>query len=361
MSEPVVTTKEAAANRKSWAKKFKQGYARHCNSRELETLDPDVLELRRTWNLDDDDVINAIGTFWIALKREGSVFGYGDASLFKNGRDGHLGLLARGVVPNSKKFIMPLLFTADEHKAMAAILKKDRKPTKTPSPGLKPHGVIKSRSGKAKDLAASSKHIASSALDPECIGHFLLAISTKEEDDSISTTLLDSCPGQVDLSQSTPAYRGLVTHSGWLGLNISSNGTVTAAPRTPNFTATLTPTVPAQQGYNTCGLYVILNAWASMLEIPITANQHRRVRGWRSHKEFLSKAFDIVNLALRGYMDSSTVKAFMIVYGYADQYPERDVVQVDATRMEKSTPAHGSTLEHWFEEQRGDDMARYLP
>lgn len=358
-------TRNEAANRRAWALVFRQGRARHRKSLRLEplgrkkdghreSLDPAVLQLTGASNLGDDDVVNAIGTFWVALRRKCLVFGYGNAALFKNGRDGDLGLPARGVVPLSNKFIMPLLFTVDEHEAMGAIKQHCRikKPGKTSSTGSKPRGVIKTRGGKSKKLAASSKHTDSSAPDSTCIGHFLLAISTREQDNSISTTLLDSFPGYVTPSEAALAYRGLVTHSGWLGLNPDG----TPATRTPNFAAAaLTPTVPTQQGFNTCGLYVILNAWASMLGIPITAKRQRRVRDWRSYKRFHSLATEMVNLALRGYMDSLTVQAFMVVYGYAEQYPEQDVVAVDAARMEVGT------LGDALEDQKVDDIMQYLP
>ncbi|KAL8784140.1 MAG: hypothetical protein Q9195_009164 [Heterodermia aff. obscurata] len=353
---------EAAANRKAWTHKFRQGRARHRKSLMLEylkreknnlemSLDPAVLKLTGISNLSDDDVINAIGSFWVALRRDDLVFGYGDAALFKNGRRGGLGLRARGVFPDSDKFIMPLLFTVDEHEAMEAIKKQHqiKQSAKTSSEDSKSRGVVKTRGSKSKKLKASSKHIDSSAPDSSCIGHFLLAISTREPDGSISTTLLDSSPGYVTPSEAAAAYRGLVTHSGWLGLN--SDGT--AAIQAPNFTAALTPTVPTQQGFNTCGLYVILNAWASMLEIPITANRQRRVRRSRSYKRFLSLALEIVNLALRGYMDSQTVQAFMIAYGYAEQDAE-DVRAVDAARMESGT------LAAEFDVQWGKDIVPYL-
>ena len=354
-------TKKKPTDREYWARVFRQGRARHRKSIRLEplnrernghgkTLDPAVLELPGFSNLSDDDVINAVGSFWIALKDQGSIFGYGTAGLFKNGRDGSLGLMANGVVPFSNKFIMPLLFTVDEQEAMTAIKKHREKPVKTSSLGPKPRGVIKTRNGKSKKLAPSSKHSDSSEPDSKCIGHFLLAISTTEQDDTISTTLLDSYPGYVTLSETTLAYRGLVTHSGWLGRNPDG----TAATRAPNFTAALTPTVPIQQGGNTCGLYVILNAWASMFDIPITANPRRRVRDWSSYEKFRSLALEIVNLALRGYMDSRTVRAFMVVYGYAKKTAAQNAPRIDAARMERDT------LSNALADQGIVDMTLYL-
>ena len=364
MSGPRMTRNEAANrrdwNRRNWAWEFRQGLARHRKSLRLEplerkkdghgeSLDPAVLQLTRTSNLGDDDVVNAIGTFWVALRRRPLlplIFGYGNAALFKNGRDGHLGILAKGVFPLSNQFIMPLLFTANEHEAMGAIKQRYRiqKPAKTSSTGSEARG------GKSKKLAASLKHNDFSAPDSTCIGHFLVAISTREQDNSISTTLLDSIPGCWPPSEVDAAYRGLVTHSGWLGLNPDGS----PAAVTPNFTAALRPTVPTQQGDSTCGLYAILNAWASMLGIPITANRQRRVRDWRGYKKFHSLVTEMVNLALRGYMDSLTVQAFMIVYGYGELHPEQEVEAVDAARME------AGTLEDALADQSVADRVRYL-
>ena len=61
-----------------------------------------------------------------------------------------------------------------------------------------------------------------------------------------------------------------------------------------------------------------------------------------------------MNLALRGYMDSVTVQAFMVVYGYADPDAEQEVVGVDAARLEQDT------LEDALVDQGIDDITVYL-
>ena len=116
--------------------------------------------------------------------------------------------------------------------------------------------------------------------------------------------------------------RDLVTNSGWLGVDIYGNPLAVQ----PNFVLEENQTVPDQQGINTCGLYVILTAWAQMLNIPITNSltkdekvRRRANRNWRSYKQFHTTAIEIINLALAGYMDSETVQAFFNVYGYSDK------------------------------------------
>ena len=117
--------------------------------------------------------------------------------------------------------------------------------------------------------------------------------------------LFDSRPGTVSMSEILTRAQQIIRNSGWLDENRSTTEvpyTITSFPKR----------VPHQVGENSCALHVILNAWAVILDIPIQATLLRRGR-IESDKfdvaslTFLRQGFNLVNLALEGYMDSVTI------------------------------------------------------
>lgn len=300
------------SNYELWNTRLQQGLQRHRTNRNRRASVgrrySAALQLHGPEELNDDEVINAIGTIWIALRRQrvaqsGIVFGYGLASLFKDCRtqeeQAMYGFVAAGIRPSSDTFIMPLLFSEDSREAHAKI----------------------SRYGSSD------------------IGHFLLAISSVDTAHPmmINTTVMDSCPRIISPRERQQAYQGLVQYSGWLELN-AARQPVAVTPLFSNTNGKSLETfrkVPAQQGRNTCGLYVILNAWAHMLKIPIIESRIRGTRKWWLFQEFHDTAIEIINLALSGHMDSKTIRAFMNVYGYSKQsmVEEDNKDPVDQIRM----------------------------
>ncbi|CAF9922173.1 hypothetical protein IMSHALPRED_005603 [Imshaugia aleurites] len=108
---------------------------------------------------------------------------------------------------------------------------------------------------------------------------------------------------------------------------------------------------------NACGFFVILNAWAVMLEIPIFRGEGRR-KGCGHHNTFIKTGLKIVNLALAGFMDSRTIQAFMNSFGLSEEQdpnaaedPARpcvDAVRMDRKRfrsaLERQQGAHDNTM-----------------
>ena len=75
-----------------------------------------------------------------------------------------------------------------------------------------------------------------------------------------------------------------------------------------------------QQGLE-CGVHVILNAWAWLLEMPLCTTDPRK---GRNHSEktfstsFYRTANGVINQALAGRMDEETMREFLLAYQYVD-------------------------------------------
>lgn len=318
-----------------WKVEFDRGLRQHRITNETQARSStyvETLRLQETQNLKDDQVIDAIAAFWISLMRNGTVFGYGTPLLFLDCRSrvdqATVGVTASGV--GSESFVMPLWLGTDRADAFKKYEKhharsnehehflRSRTPEKTDG-----NSLTKSKSAAENTEAASKGKSSASQKEIGIEGHLLVATATKNMADSnkISISVWDSAPGHTSREIISEAYKGLVTHAGWLGLNNQGQPKLVS----PQIDAAGYIETPKQQGGNTCGIYSILNAWAFMLNIPIHTSPDRRRRGeWRKYKEFIDHAREIIDLALCGCMDSKTVQAFMNVYGYSVNQDVKD-------------------------------------
>ena len=242
--------------------------------------------------LTDEDVILAIAAVWRGLWNDDLRFAFGTANLFQLCREppgaGWHGNVAVGA-PND--FIIPLLFNDDATK--------------------KKTGPIGARSSTT--------------------GHFLLAIAARDSDDSkdVNIRILDSAKGVKNLKHTRTTAQKIVRYSGWMGL--TPKGTV--ADVQPRFTEEII-TTPQQIGGVECGFYVIFNAWAFMLGIPVINSTQRN--GTTSDADFLQCGRRVVNLALCGCLDAGTVQAFFNHFGYCEAQDPADAVQpMDSVRMDE--------------------------
>lgn len=149
------------------------------------------------------------------------------------------------------------------------------------------------------------------------IGHYVLAVAQVTDRGPIKIKLMDSSPGIIAKQHIHAAIAGVVMYSGWLGKNGTNPLMVWPAIEVTNIF------VPKQELNNACGLNVVLNAWAEMLNISIN-NQRYRVKPCEDKDaeteesaDFLRQTIEIINLAILGHMDTETILAFMISYGYA--------------------------------------------
>jgi len=183
-------------------------------------------------------------------------------------------------------------------------------------------------------------------------GHHLLAIATRSPPSThITLTIYDSAPGHIPPPTIHAAARGLVTHTGWLGILPSGQPDRSLPPRVFN---PLHPRVPLQVGGNSCGLYTILNAWAWMLGIRVRAG---RRGGCGAAGTFEELGREVVDLAMGGEMDGGTVRAFLWVFGYAEGEEGGDGMdEVEAVRLEGTRDGEGGTLERELARVQEEDL-----
>ena len=106
----------------------------------------------------------------------------------------------------------------------------------------------------------------------------------------------------------------MVTVSGWMGQRFQ--GPVWEV--TPDFEPTRFEKCPNQgEGSDDCGLYVVLNAWAVMLGIPITKLKKLKLPEGKDLGDFHESGGLLMNWALRGCLDFRTIQAFLKVWGYS--------------------------------------------
>ncbi len=290
---------------KTWRKSLEQGLAYHeavraRNPRTTNDASKDATKIESSSNMADDDVVLGIAPIWEGLKRLGRAdfdFTYAGLDVFAPGKRGV------GAVGRLTRFIMPLCFASTKAEAIAT--------------------------GKGK------------VQEP---GHLLLCVAelVDNEPKTVQVQVLDSRVGTVDNRRIVQKAERIIRTCGWLG---------NTKPKQVVFRPFIGTPVPRQVGINACGLYVILNAWAVMLGIPILPKPRREPskgnEKYASDGEFLDLGLRIVNLALEGFMDSTTIQAFFNVFGYSVEQrcgdPARAVIRVNAVGM--NVNKLGRTLE----------------
>ena len=261
-------------------------------------------------NLADYDVVLGIAPIWEGLKRLGRPdidFTFAGLDTFcPRDEEQHLGAVGRW-----SRFIMPLFFSQV----------------------------------RTEELANQGKH----AEPIKSLGHLLLCVAELVNDQPMTVRLeiFESRPHTISNEAIILRAQELVKSSGWLGENRSE---------TPVEYTVVAKRVPHQVGQNTCGLHVILNAWAVMLGIPIHPSTWRRGRTERNQFDavdaaFLSQGLELVNLALAGFMDSATIQAFFNVHGYSAEQrhgdPARAVIPVNAVGMNQDKLLRTLQKRHW--------------
>lgn len=283
----------------NWKAKLERGLRQHRASQPTVRI-PNILDRDKDFNLaeaalkksplqndrdlTDEEVVKGIATLWTALQKEGKHFAFGSSNTFlgcrKEGFD--VDLAVKGP---KYPFIMPLIFPPDsdntEHGMPKSTFKRAEGLVKRPSPG---------------------------------IGHHLLAVARVSDGGYIMVTVLNSLPDYVKKETIEEVVRKVIRFSGWLGKDQSGTKPLPVWP-TVKFEY---PIVPTQEGSNTCGLYVILNAWATMLELEITPTFTRRrlPRKERPDTPFIKALMELINLAISGHLHTETIVAFLVSYGY---------------------------------------------
>lgn len=272
-----------------------------------------------------DDVLFAVATVWEPLRNRGTHFAFAGLDVFDHSvqqMDTPNRLQGSGVVGEGNVFIMPLLLsppdTEDVEEGYTESLEKKEQETN------------------AKGRVKKDKTKASAEQPSFELGHFLLAVAEKDSTKSrkVNITIFDS--RIITLDKDVIRKRATELACTWLGTKVE--------------TEFVFRKVPQQIGNsNACGLYVILNAWAIMLGIgPIIERSSRR-KGCGTDTGFLNFGLNMVNLALAGFMDSRTIRAFLNCYGYTkveEPLNQGDAmnntvkaVRMDSERLERALQA----------------------
>lgn len=289
----------------SWQQSLTQGLGYHDalkanNPRFTTDTRKTATTINRSSELADYEVVLGIAPIWEGLKRLQRVdinFTFAGMDVFSPGgeQEGY------GAVGGWSRFIMPLFLSPIDDEALAK------------------HQLANQEKGRNKFQG---------------VGHLLLCVAelVNSQAMTVQVEILDSCVDPANLQRIKQIIPTMIERSGWLagGSGIQPVYRYNEKP------------VPRQVGGNTCGLYVILNAWATMLGVPIHPYWQRRRRfehyeGNDTDDAFLATGLRIVNLALQGFMDSATIQAFFNVFGYSVEQrfgdPTRSVVAVNAVGM----------------------------
>ena len=274
---------DSISTKRSWSEKLDRGLKRHRRARReewdrpqkeilekstpLEKLPDDPYNYRGLW---DDQVMTSIGVVWDALRQNDILFAVSPLEDLQHCRKkGDTGIECK-VALGPNPFIIPLTLWSEE----------------SPNVGQ--------------------------------LGHHLLAVAQVTDRGPIKIKLMDSSPGRIAKQHIQAVIAGLIMYSGWLGKDGKRPRRVWPAIEFDECV------VPEQELVNACGLNVVLNAWAEMLNISINRSRHRVKACKDGYEElaesahFLRQAIEIFDLAISGHMDTETILAFMIWYGYAD-------------------------------------------
>ena len=127
------------------------------------------------------------------------------------------------VVHGPRPLIMPLLFSPDE---MASYL-GDQRPFSDEM--VETHGEgaeLETKGAKSQDRFYKRKHAQDLGV---LLGHFILAIARKTNDDIIQISIMNSSVKHIAKAAVSKTVRSLVTNKGWLGID---QGGVQNLPRT---------------------------------------------------------------------------------------------------------------------------------
>ena len=149
------------------------------------------------------------------------------------------------------------------------------------------------------------------------VGHWALAIAKPpagkgKETEVVDVHLLNSTETTNVQEHIFAAAENVTRHTGWLGMNQDG---LSALPYHGSFVRK-TQKVPYQKANWSCGLHVVISAWAIILKIPIMSQTQWR-GGDKAYQDFCQFGTRVINCALAGFMDTRTIQAFLNTSGFA--------------------------------------------
>ena len=297
---------QAPKKQTTWKKILDEGMERHRRSKK--NADPSKdrnLQIDKFFNMQYEWVVVAIASVWAALGNDNHQFAFSSHRFFESE-------VKTLVNASAERFILPLLI---------------------------PH---------SEDAADNM------------IAHIVLATADmkKGEDNTfqVALTIRDSLPDYiVEPDRFYQTAQDLIEGSQWPFNQTDNSGQISNLI----FTKATAPKIPYQaKGRNECGFHTIINAWAIMLGIPIYDSPDGKRRAMVTFTaQFPNLGLEIVNLVLRGHMDTRTIQAFLHYYGYAaEQDCNTEGVLVNNV---KTIPFSGDSFHQLVRElARGQQLAK---
>ncbi|KAL8970177.1 MAG: hypothetical protein Q9197_003951 [Variospora fuerteventurae] len=293
-----ISEKEENRRADGWQRILVRGMARHSDAYKADPGRSKFHHVKYSSMVEDIDVVLCIASVWDPLRAQGRHFAFNEANNYQNARfqtldaQGRPTLEVRAAVHTESDLMIPMVL---DNVYQSPVNSARPNPANGPA----------QRRVRVPFVEGTNPN-----------PHTLLAFVENKEDEKVNIIILDSRPGTKDPSRILESILKTICHIGWKDRDVQ--GVATPLDMEPPCTVER-PIVPAQEGIDACGIYVIFNAWVHMLGLP-------RVGAWirpRYNRKyicdedgFLQIGMRIVNLALSGHMDLLTIQAFLNYYGY---------------------------------------------
>lgn len=331
-----------------WMAKFQSNHGRFMA--QMRKVRHFPLKIGKDTELSDEQIFSAIGAIWHPLWKKGVRFSFAVPSTCTlNRKLEKLEVGNRAIAGSGGEYplILPLLGHGNKFLTGEDVQKEEERKEKEgaennkgkqPGKAEKETNTQKTKNhtkgGPPNDKKKTEKDKDPTKwVEPGGLGHYVLVVADRipTTDMTVRIQLLDSFPTVTDKGAIWDVANSLVRQIGWLDYDVANNRAVVVNPQN---TLQCQRKALHQSCGNTCGLHVILNAWAFMLNIELARD---RRRGSVSASVFYRVGHQVVNCVMAGCYDTETIQAFMIAYGFAAD-PEnagsnQPLVQVNAVWM----------------------------
>ncbi|KAI4095837.1 MAG: hypothetical protein LQ344_001391 [Seirophora lacunosa] len=302
--EAELQKKEENRRADKWFKIFMRGLAKHSPAY---SKDPDRSEFQRVKTslmLEDTDVVLGIASVWEPLRSRDRHFAFNEGMNYQ---------YARFAAFDEENQSAPKIEAAvhTDHDLIIPVVLDSRNQSPPNSAKANPaNGPVQERNKEPQFIDAHGVG------DP--YAHIVLAFAQRKADDKVNIVIQDSRLGTVDFQRLQESVRKTICQIGWRDRD--TQGYAIPLDMEPACSVEQ-PIVPAQEGTNMCGTYVILNAWVHMLGLPPLGKTQRPPYNrpyTQGQDRFVPAAMRVVNCALAGHMDLLTIQAFLNHYGYCE-------------------------------------------
>ena len=288
----------------------------------------------------ENDVFLPIAASWYGLVKRDVHFAFGGKRLFEWAQFDDSHGMTCVLSPNA--FIIPLVFNADMTDLPGKTSGQGKRPAKSTSKGRGKQSQENSKKAKTTtktNLPGEGSPRPSKVAQPRKCNHGIIAIAKyadePQSNQSLSLTFMDSQSNPKNYDRFSKAAKNIFRYSKWV-------------KHWPACTDENWAIVPQQGRSNSTpvasGVHVVLNAWAYMLDIPLAPSA-------RLDKNFYTEARKLMRLALKGCLDSETIRAFLQAYKYV--IPQ-DLAEI--RHREEESSALVDSFRHMQSEYMNDEI-----